>query len=476
VINFYNLIHSRLTKQGIHELIFWREKNQEITSCITNKDLLQSISNYRQQLLRKNIKPGAAILLGMPVSIAAINAILSIQSIGAIPVLPPAKPALPLLLSIIRKQKIKTIIVKEKPGILVSIFLSIAGVRVIRLHDSGNETNIWKPELVSPEQAALITHSSGSTGKPKSIYRSHRVLSAQHLVLKKVFPPLHEQHDFPLFPNIILHNLAAGVTSIIPDIPGFRVELVDPSKIIEQMKSSHVNTLTGNVFYFKKIIKYLEQNPVSFPSIKAAGIGGSPVHEKIAHSLRQSFINADCYIIYGMSEAEPISIRKINSKIENPLNGYAVGNPCDDLEVRINATTKIQTAEALVDAGEIEIRGVHVATANKNEWLKTGDIGYLTTGKQLYLTARKGNEQSHKGIHHYQVEHLLLQQDGVENGGVLSTANGFIVFIEGFVTKEDIWEILNISFPQGIIKDVYFRSKIPVDARHHSKILYSKLK
>jgi len=475
VINFYNYIHTTLSKEGSDELIVWPRAASNKTSVYTNKDLLQAITGYRQQLLQKKIKAGDTILLAMPVSIAAINALLAIQSIGAIPVLPPVNPGLLMLISIIRKQKIKAVITEKNPDLLYSLALKSAGVKCIQLNNPGGETVVWKPVLVPPEQAALITHSSGSTGKPKAIYRSHRVLSAQHLVLRKIFPPWKNQRDFPLFPNIILHNLAAGVTSILPAIRGFQIEHLNPATIAEQLQSQQIETLTGNVFYFKKIIEYCKRHLQTFPAVKAVGIGGSPVPESLAHIVRHCFTNADCYIIYGSSEAEPISVRKIDSTIENPLNGYAVGKPCEDLDIRIKATTEIQTAQGLFSAGEIEVRGAHVATFQKDGWLKTTDIGYLTAGNKLYLTARKGNEKPHNALQHYQIEHLLLQ-NGIKNAGVLSAFKGFKIFIEGFADKEEIWHVLNKYLPHGTIQDIYFKSRIPVDARHHSKTLYHKLK
>lgn len=46
---------------------------------------------------------------------------------------------------------------------------------------------------------ALVSYSSGSTGNAKAVYRSHKVLLAQHEVLKEVFPSWPGQIDSPLF-------------------------------------------------------------------------------------------------------------------------------------------------------------------------------------------------------------------------------------------------------------------------------------
>ncbi len=475
LINFYRYIHAALIKEANNELIIWPDIISGKACSFSNKDLLQTISNYRQQLINRNIKKGSTVLLALPVSIAAINAILAIQSLGAIPVLPPANPNFLVLLSVVRSQNIKFIIVEKDPGVLLAFLIKAAGLQWIRFNNLENETTLWEPALVAADQAALITHSSGSTGKPKAIYRSHQVLSAQHLVLKKIFPSF-KQRDFPLFPNIILHNLSNDVTSVLPFIRGLKLKDLNAAVIVDQLQTQKIETLTGNVFYFKKILGYLNNHPHSFPLVKALGIGGSPVSEYLAHSLKQYFPYADCFIIYGSSEAEPISVRKISNAVEYPLNGYAVGKPCDDIILRINKSAEIHTTQGLFITGEIEVKGAHVATCEAAEWLQTGDIGYLTTGNNLYLTARKGNERPHKKIQHYQVEHLLQQLKGVINAGVISTSKGFNVFIEGQASKEDIWQIINNQLPQGIINDIYFTTQMPVDARHLSKILYSKLK
>ena len=94
----------------------------------------------------------------------------------------------------------------------------------------------------------------------------------------------------------------------------------------------------------------------------------------------------------------------------------------------------------------------------------------------LYLTGRKGNEQLHCGVQHYQVEHVLLHQKGVARAAALSTAGGFDIFIEGAAKEADIRQALQEYFPARIIQQVLYRESLPVDARHHSKILYSNLK
>jgi acyl-CoA synthetase (AMP-forming)/AMP-acid ligase II len=474
VANFYNYIHNTLNEAEDDELVFWPD--QDKTAGLKNKDLLQHISNYRY-LLQPHVQPGEPVLLAIPASIASINALLAIQSIGAIPVIPPAKAGIKVLLSTIKKQNIKVVIIRKKPGVLFYLFLKLAGLKYLYLNNTIDSSNlIWQPAAVPPDQPALITYSSGTTGESKGIFRSHRVLSAQHLLIKKLFPAEKKRRDFPLFPNVILHNLASGVASILPDIKGFQVTNLNPERIVFQLESHQIETLTGNVFYFKRIAEHLKDHPQSFPKVKILGIGGSPVPENLVPALKPYFPNAVFCIIYGSSEAEPIAIRAVQEQMENPLNGFAVGIPCEELEFRVSRSSEIHTPNGSYAAGEIEVKGQHVATLKEDGWLSTGDIGYLTPENKLYLTARIGNERPHQGIQHFQIEHLLVLQEGIQQAAAISVDDGFLILVQGSVSREDVLGILNSSFSPDIIKSIELMAQIPVDNRHQSKVLYHKLK
>ena len=248
MINFYNFVHATLIRQDGEELIIppYRQKT------ITNQELLQNISDYRY-LLQKNVLPGESVLLAMSISASSVSALLAIQSIGAIPVLPPAKADLPALLQLIKSQKIKVLIADENMHARTESTLESAGIKCLYLSGEINKEATWEPVLVHPDQDALVSFSSGTTGSPKSIHRSHRILSAQHLLIKKIFPPMAQQRDLPIFPNVILHNLASGITTILPAIPGFRMDQLKPENIIAQLQAQHIDTLMGNVFYFRTI-------------------------------------------------------------------------------------------------------------------------------------------------------------------------------------------------------------------------------
>lgn len=471
--NFFNLIHKSLKVNSKKELILWTEDGN--VSIFTGEVLLKKINSFRSQIQKAGINKGEMVIPAIPISVDTFCALLAVQSLGMIPVSPPAKLSIFNFIILLKKQKISALILKKKPNIFTYLILKFIGVTAIIKKNSDDEIKDWQAVQVSSELSALISFTSGSTGKPKAIYRSHGVLTNQHLILKKAFPPFEGQKDFPLFPNILLHNLASGVSSVMPEIAQFKLENMNPKLIVNQIKNQTVNSMTGNVFYFTRLLAYLQHQPQFFPEVKAIGIGGSPVPEKLIKSIQHFFNKADCYIIYGSSEAEPIAVRKVDSTIQNPLNGFYVGKPLDNILIKVNEELEIKTPQGAYKSGEIQVKGEHVA-CTKNAWLKTGDYGYLNQDNDLFLTARKGNETAHSGFQHYQIEHLLLQEESVEKVAVIAVANGFNVFVKGEIKKDEIWKVIKVNLPNQLIKSVIFKDEIPVDVRHHSKILYEKLK
>lgn len=473
-MNFFNAIFKSLLLNRERELIIWPGNDGKATSY-TGNDVIGKVAAIRTLLIKRRVGSGQHILLAVPVSIDLICALFAVQAIGAVPVLPPAKPSASSILKVIRSCKIRIVIIASAPTLLMKAIAFAKRFQFIPLENLFTSLQDFEVVNVSPEQAALISHSSGSTGNSKAVYRSHRVLLAQHHVLKEAFPSWPGQLDFPLFPNILLHNLAIGVTSVLPDVIGFRLSELEPGKIVDQLIKQNIQTITGNVFYFKTLVEHLRKHPINFPHVRAIGIGGSPVPEVLATILKTFFINADVYIIYGSSEAEPIAVRKVKVEIVNPLAGYRVGRVNRNLEVYLNLIGEVVVAGKAYAVGEVNVKGSHVAINNTEEALQTGDFGYLDEHDELYLTARKGNQGIYKGYQHYQLEHLIANDERVEKVAAIIKHNGFHVFVQGRISENEILDIFKKDLPVQLIKSINKRSDIPVDARHLSKILYDKV-
>lgn len=473
ISNFYENIYHTLTRNPGEVFIVWPRRGLP-PERFTGKTVLDLVSFYQGVLKNKKIGEGDMVLLAMPLSFNLICGLLAVMASGAIPVLPPAGATPKSLLHLVRKGPVKGVLVLGSGNFLQKLILKCLGSKLISLQDPGSHSGPWEsPHMVNPLQPALVTHSSGSTGLYKTIRRSHQVLQAQHQALKVAFPSFSGQKDFPLFPNILLHNLTVGTRSIIPDLLGFDLLKMKPALLLQQIQDEQISTLTGNVFYFRKLLNDLERNPVEFPAVRQLGIGGSPVPEMVLKGLRKFFINTTIYVIYGSIEAEPIAIREVKGE-QDPSIGYGVGKFHPSLQWRIKEIGFLSVKGKKYSAGEIEVKGAHVAVP-AGEWLRTGDFGYVNEEEKLFLTGRRGNEKICSGVQHYQAEHILQHLEGVEKVAAIAGKNGFVVYLQGSASVEMAWAALDNVFPEGTVSEIHKRENIPTDARHHSKILYRKV-
>ncbi|GAA3933203.1 AMP-binding protein [Hymenobacter algoricola] len=481
--NFFATIHATLSAHPDRVLVVWPAACAgQAPATYTGGALLLRIEAGRAALRAQGVRPGQPVLLARPVSFELICLLLAVMSLGAVPVLPPAGASALGLWRVARRSKIRQALVAPALPWPARLLARALGLRLSA--DSGAlpaPAPAWTAQRVAAGQPALISHSSGSTGPAKPIRRSHRVLQAQHEALRQAFPPLPGQRDFPLFPNVLLHNLAAGVCTLLPDVAWGAPARLEPARIVRQLRQQGVQTLTGNVFYFARLADYLTAVPTALPAVVALGVGGSPVPEGLMRRLAQLFAQARCYVIYGSSEAEPIAVRQLTDAAGLPEAGYCVGPILPALSWRLHplGAVWVGAGRPLAQVGELQVKGAHVATAAPDGWLSTGDFGYLDADGRLCLTGRQGNEAIRQQQQHYQLEHVLQHLPGVARVAARPGRRGFVVYVEpaaGAVVAEAAVRAALAVFPGPVCEQVHFRRRLPVDSRHLSKIRYGAVR
>ncbi len=245
-VNFYALIDALAMASPDALALCWPLTTRQSID-FTFDQFTQQVNAVRQEIFTRGIQPGAVCMLAIPVSPHAIVTILALMAGGAIPLLPPAGMTFRQWRSIRKEHKVSAIIT-DRHSIKWRILRYFSGVKLIRIAGQQVHPVCFQPALVAETQAALITFSSGSTGQPKAICRSHAVLMQQHKAILQNFP-VKAGLDFPLFPNILLHNLANGTATLMPYIPGFQLENLQPKAIVSQIHQQGVVTMTGNVFF-----------------------------------------------------------------------------------------------------------------------------------------------------------------------------------------------------------------------------------
>jgi acyl-CoA synthetase (AMP-forming)/AMP-acid ligase II len=386
----------------------------------------------------------------------------------------------------------------------------------------------------SSNDHGLISFTSGSTGRPKGADRTHFSLIQQHLAIRDHWPDTADDIDCPCFPVMVLHNLSCGMTTIMPKVDLAQPAEVNAAIVIEQIRQHKISRLSGAPAYISKLVDYLsEQDPSqqTVREVKSIVVGGATVSKSLAQKIRSAFPDADARIVYGSTEAEPISDIRIDeylaesSDADNKQAGYLVGRVASqvdllisnfaDIEISYEKVDKLITEEDLLnqacevgEVGEILVSGNHVlkqyidnplanqenkiprknVAETKAVWHRTGDCGYLDDQGRLWLSGRVKDVIQIKGkaLQPYPIEQALDQDIDITRAAVLSHDEQVCIFVQvnsqpscdsSDIKKRIINTIADVLWPIEISSIQYAEiDQMPVDGRHNSKIDRPKLR
>jgi olefin beta-lactone synthetase len=481
------------------------QSKEQISFSALERDVKQTASYFHQ----KGIQKGDRVLVFVPMSIDLYRIVLALFHLGATAV---------FLDEWVSKQRMEESckvanchafigIWKARMFSFFSSELRKIPVKLGIRYSQKGEVMIAKA-AVQPNDTALITFTTGSTGIPKAAMRTHKILYNQFAALHTVIDPQPNDIDLCALPIVLLINLAAGCTSVIAEYNPRKPELMNAEKIFHQLKKHQVTRFVASPFFNRKLAEYMTVKNLSLPQVSKVFTGGAPVFPTDAGLLANTFANAQVKIVYGSTEAEPIS--SINAKDlavaanNNFEMGLNTGKPHLQTKVKIIELTHNAIACATEDElnkisvaantiGEIIVSGKHVVREYFNNeeatrqhkifigndcWHRTGDSGYLTPGGDLYFTGRCNTlmKRNEKLISPLLYENCFQQIAGVEIGTIMEVHQKIIAVIELKENSEQqkIHQLIN----QSDIKfdDVKYIKKMPRDPRHHSKIDYAKLK
>jgi acyl-CoA synthetase (AMP-forming)/AMP-acid ligase II len=364
----------------------------------------------------------------------------------------------------------------------------------------------------------LISFTSGSTGRPKGADRTHFSLIQQHLAIRDHWPDQVHDIDCPCFPVMVLHNLSCGMSTIMPKVNLAQPAGVNAQLVIDQIRQHKISRLSGAPAYIGALVDYLnapDNSDRTVTEIKSLVVGGATVSKALAQGIRNAFPNADAKIVYGSTEAEPISDVSIDEYLAQNKEGYLVGHVASQIDLLISNVDDLEQASKGItedgllkhacqanEIGEILVSGHHVlkqyidnpianienkiprsnVATTKAVWHRTGDCGYLDPQGRLWLSGRTKDVMrinSHI-IQPYPIEQQLDADEHIQRAAVIYHAHKVYIFVEIkpirnlelIALKDRIRAITRQYFlPFGVQETHYVKmDKLPVDGRHNSKI------
>ena len=351
---------------------------------------------------------------------------------------------------------------------------------------------------VSGDHPALLTFTSGSTGAPKGAIRTHAVLRAQHEALRSVAAGAGEI-DLVSLPIVVLTNLGAGATTILPDADLRRPGVIDAAPVLAQVERHGATRITASPALVDRLVSAPGAS-VALGSVGRIVTGGGPVFPDLIARAR-AVSSAEVIAVFGSTEAEPIAHQagsELSSADLAAMRGGAgllVGRPVKEVVLRIaDRTASIATALDMPPApravGEIVVAGAHVVPGYLDGrgdgetkvrhagrvWHRTGDLGYLDERGRLWLLGRAGAaiEDGRGTLCPFAVECAArLVVPGRTIAVVAREGKRLLLVRERLAPRER--EELERALAWARIDAVVDDCPIPLDRRHNSKVDYPAL-
>lgn len=478
--------------------------------AITFGNFENAVNETAAHLLDRGIRKGDRVLVFVPMSDDLYRIVLALFRIGAVAVFLDEWVSIKRLVACCRVGQCAAFIGTFKGRVMARL---LPGLRAIPLHlglkYSRREAAPDFPET-GRDDIALITFTTGSTGIPKAAIRTHGLLFEQFQALIPLIGPAaggpaSDDVCMPVLPIVLLINLGAGVTSVIADFNARKPDAMRPEKIAAQIRQHSVNSIIASPFFVRQLSRHLKSNKLILNTIQRILTGGAPVFPSEAKVYRDAFPHAHIGIVYGSTEAEPMSMIAVDELIASETeSGLNVGKVERCATVKIvpiseeciavpddEALSKLEVAPG--EIGEIIVSGKHVLRDYLNNpdalkrnkifagtkcWHRTGDSGFRGDDGNLFLTGRCSSLiRTPDGLlSTFLWENRFRAIGGVEVGTVVLLKDRLTAVIElNDLARQDAVRSAIQSLPEAF-GDIVFVPKIPRDPRHNSKIDYEKLR
>jgi len=258
----------------------------------------------------------------------------------------------------------------------------------------------------SPEDDILIIFTGGTTGVPKASLLSHKnVVSmcaiegevlGRYLADKGITGRIKNLAAFP--PSHVGGTLELIGTGIVGGQEMILLDHWSPYPVLEITQQEKIPFIGGVPTMYAIILSLPDLDKFDLSSLKIAVLSGEKVSLELLEGIRKKL--CDTIVIgYGTTEAgAEVTFTEPSDELSKLAEGY-VGKPLPGVEIKIidedgNSLPAGEVGEIVIK-GPLTSRGYFRQPEENKKgfspdgFCRTGDLGYLTENKELYITGRK---------------------------------------------------------------------------------------
>ncbi|MEQ1803937.1 MAG: amino acid adenylation domain-containing protein [Burkholderiaceae bacterium] len=290
-------------------------------------------------------------------------------------------------------------------------------------------------------QTASIYYTSGTTGQPKGVMASRANVRAYlQLACERYQIGAHDvmpaiaRFSFSISMFELMAPLVSGATLVVLE----REHVLDLERLADTL--SEVTFFHAGPSLLKNLLAHLRETgpaPRRFAGVRHASSGGDMVPPELLEALKETFVNAEVFVIYGCSEISCMGCTYPAPRDVNVTRTF-VGRPFDNVAVRV-LDAALNPVPAGI-AGEICFAGAGIVkgylnrpelTAEKfvdidgQRFYRTGDMGRFSDAGWLEILGRNDFQIKVRGmrIEIGEVEYHLRKAPGVRDALAMAKAS-----------------------------------------------------
>jgi len=246
---------------------------------------------------------------------------------------------------------------------------------------------------------ACLQYTGGTTGVSKGVMLSHANLSKNVQQIVAWFPGFNKGEITHLGVLPIFHSFGLTCCMNICVWMGWSDVLIprpEPQAILEAIHKHKINFFPAVPTMYVGVLNHPEASKFNLTSIKGCFSGAAPLPVEVIKDFEAKTGSQICEG-YGLSETSPVVTT-------NPYGGKtkvgSIGLPVSDTDIKIVDLVDGTKEMPVGEAGEVLVKGPQVtsgyyqmpeetATAIRDGWLYTGDIGTMDAEGYFYIVDRK---------------------------------------------------------------------------------------
>ncbi|MDV2885869.1 long-chain-fatty-acid--CoA ligase [Alkalihalophilus pseudofirmus] len=341
-----------------------------------------------------------------------------------------------------------------------------------------------RPEVdVDPrEDLALLQYTGGTTGLAKGVMLTHRNLVANTIQCRHWMYKMKEGQERTLAVLPFFHVYGMTVSMNLTLMNGNALHIVpkfDPKEVLKIINKKRITIFPGAPTMYIGLINHPDVKKYDLSSIEACISGSASLPQEVQQKFEE-LTGGRLVEGYGLTEASPVTHCNL---LWGDHRQASIGLPWPDTEAVI---LSMETGEPVEqgEVGELAVRGPQIMKGYWNrpeatqatmqdDWLLTGDMGYMDEEGYFYIVDRKKDMIIAGGFNIYprEIEEVLYNHEDIQEAVAIGvpdeyrgeTVKVFVVLKEGKqLTEKELNQYCRKHMAAYKVPRLYeFREELP---------------